>query len=218
MKIINEITISIIRNVGDGDTIHNLSKRIGFAYSAVYKWINILEDYNVIHIIKKGNKNVIKINDKNIIYNKFIELGNAIDIIDKDRIFWKFIKKIKLHIRFVKGTAVVIWTQGGYITGDFSDRIYFLEVYKNDKHKLEDLLRKYNIAFSSEKIIEERPFIFIIIKKSFKIVKMNNLPVMPLSELVLWCKKLHLENILEHLDLLYNLKLNAKYSEIRTNV
>jgi len=41
---------------------------------------------------------------------------------------------------------------------------------------------------------------------------------MPLRELVKWGKELHLENILEHLDILYNLKLNVRYSEVLTNV
>ena len=79
-------------------------------------------------------------------------------------------------------------------------------------------MKKYNIAFSSQEITEERPLICIIPKKTFKIVENNNLPVMPLSELVLWCKELHLENILEHFDSLYNLNLREKYSEIKTNV
>jgi len=41
---------------------------------------------------------------------------------------------------------------------------------------------------------------------------------MPLDELVEWGKELHLDNILEQLDILYNLRLNVKYSEVSTNV
>ena len=63
--IINEITIRIIRNARDGESIRSLANKIGFAYSAVYGWILELEKYEVIRIIRKGNKNIIKINNKN---------------------------------------------------------------------------------------------------------------------------------------------------------
>ncbi len=209
--------MDIIKNIEDGDTIHNLAKRIGFAYSAVYKWVNTLEEYGVLYLIKKGNKNIIKTN-KNTIYKKFIELDNAINIIEKDKIFWNIIKKIKLKLRFVRGTAIVIWTKGGYITGDFIERIYFLEVYEKDLASFKKMLKKQKIYYSENRITKERPLIYIIPKKSFKIEKEKKLPVMPLNELVKWCKKLYLEDILEQLNELYNLKLKARYMEIRTNV
>src|SRR3989338_8159046 len=108
IMIINEITIKIIRNAKDGESIRSLASRIGFAYSAVYNWVLSLEKYDVIRITKKGNKNLIKIN-KNLIYNKFKDLDNAVSIIDKDNEFWEFVKDIKLSIRFTKGTAIAIW-------------------------------------------------------------------------------------------------------------
>src|SRR3989338_7059753 len=99
MAIVNEITIKIIRNARDGESIYSLANKIGFAYSAVYKWILELEKYEVVKIIRKGNKNIIKIN-KNLIYDKFKELDNAVSVIDKDNVFWILIKGIKLRIRF----------------------------------------------------------------------------------------------------------------------
>ena len=139
MVIVNEITIKIIRNARDGESIRSLANKIGFAYSAVYRWVLELEKYGVIKIIRKGNKNIIKIN-KNLIYGKFKELDNAVSVIDKDNEFWILIKSIKLRIRFTKSTAITIWTKGGFITGDFYDKVYFLEVAKEDirrkKHRL----------------------------------------------------------------------------------
>ena len=83
MKVINEITMDIIKNAKDGESIYSLASKIRFAYSAVYRWIFELEKYGVISLIKKGNKNVIKIN-KNLIYKKFKELDNAVSVIEKD--------------------------------------------------------------------------------------------------------------------------------------
>ena len=217
MVIINEITLKIIKNAMNGESIRSLANRIGFAYSAVYGWILELEKYEVIRIIRKGNKNIIKIN-KNLIYNKFRELDNAVSVIDKDKEFWESIKNMKLKIRFVKGTAITIWTKGGFITGDFYDKIYFLEVVEKDVNLLKKILDERNMAWTENKLTNKRPLIYIIPKKEFKVEYINNLPVMHLKELVDYCKELYLDNILEQLDLLYTLGLNKRYSEVYTNI
>jgi len=217
MKIANEITMKITKNARNGESIRSLANRIGFAYSAVYNWILELERYEAITIIRKGNKNIIKIN-KNLIYNKFRELDNAVSIIDKDNEFWEFVKDIKLSIRFTKGTAIAIWTKGGFITGDFYDKIYFLEVVERDVNLLKKSLDEKTISWTENKLTNKRPLIYIIPKKEFKIERTNDLPVIHLKELVDYCKKLYLDNVLEQLDLLYNLGLNKRYSEVYTNI
>ena len=217
MTIVNEITIKIIGNIRDGESIRSLANKIGFAYSAVYRWILELEKYEVVKIIRKGNKNIIKIN-KNSIYDKFKELDNAISVIIKDNEFWILIKSIKLRIRFTKSTAISIWTKGGFITGDFYDKVYFLEVAEKDINSLKKILDEKNIPWTENKLINKRPLVYIIPKKKFAIEKLNNLPVIPLKELVEYCKKLYLDNVLEQLDLLYNLGINKRYSEVYTNM
>jgi DNA-binding transcriptional ArsR family regulator len=217
MVIVNEITMSIVKNAEDGESIHSLASKMRFAYSAVYRWISELEKYGVISLIRKGNKNVIKIN-KNLIYKKFKELDDAVSVIEKDYNFWDLVKTLKLKIRFVRGTAAVIWTKGGFITGDFYDRIYFLEVEKKGVDALKEVLRGERIAYTEGEVNNRRPLVWIIQKENFQIERKEGLPIMPLRELVEWGRELHLENILEQLDTLYNLKLNAKYSEVSTNV
>ena len=217
MGIVNEITIKIIKDAKDGESIHSLANRIGFAYSAVYNWILNLERYGVIRIIRKGNKNEIKIN-KNLIYKKFTELESAVSVIEKDNDFWKLIRNIKLNIKFVRGTAIAIWTKGGFITGDFYDKIYFLEVFERDVNSLKKILEEKNIAYTENKLIKKRPLVYIIPQKNFKIEKVEGLPTMLLKELVSYCKLLSLDNVLEQLSLLYNLNLNERYSEIYTNI
>ncbi len=216
--VVNEITMAVVKNAKDGESIRSLAHRIGFAYSAVYKWVLELEKYEVVSLIKKGNKNKIKIN-KNSIYNKFLELDNVIGVVRKDRVFWELIKNAKLNLkaRFVKGSAATIWTKGSFVTGDFYERIYFLEVNKKYVFSLKRVFDDNGISYTEKEVLKERPLIVIIPRKNFKIEKKDGLPVMPLNELVEWCKKLQLENILEHLDLMYGLKLNAKYAEVRTN-
>jgi len=217
IMIINEITMRIIKNAKNGESIRSLANKIGFAYSAVYGWILELEKYEVVRIIRKGNKNIIKIN-KNLIYNKFRELDKVVSVIDKNNDFWEFIKDTKLKIRFVRGTAITIWTKGGFITGDFYDKIYFLEVSEKDADSLKKILNEKDIAWTEDKLIDKRPLVYIVNKKNFKIEKVNNFPVVPLNELVSYCKELYLDNVLEQLDLLYNLGLNKRYSEVYTNI
>lgn len=218
MKLVNEITIKIIRNAKDGESINSLTNRIGFAYSAIYNWVLELEKYEVIRIIRKGNKNIIKINNENLIYNKFRELDNAVSVLDKDKEFWKFVKNTKLNIRFTKGTAIAIWTKGGFITGDFYDKIYFLEVTQKDANSLKKILNEKNIVWTENELTKDRPLIYLIQKKEFNVKKIDNLLVIPLKELLKYCKELYLDNVLEQLDLLYNLGLNKKYSEVYTNI
>ncbi len=217
MAIINEITTCIIKNAENGESIHSLASRIGFAYSAVYRWISELEKYEVISLIRKGNKNIIKIN-KNRIYTKFKELDDAVSVIEKDNRFWRLVKTLKLKIRFAKGTAVTIWTKGGFITGDFYDRIYFIEVEKKDVNALKNALKKEGISYTEGKSNSKKPLVWIIEKENLKIEKKDGLPVMPLKELVKWGEKLQLENVLEQLDRIYNLGLNMRYAEVSTNV
>ena len=94
----------------------------------------------------------------------------------------------------------------------------FTAVVEKDSDTLKELLKKYKISYTEGKIIKERPLIYIITKKTFKVENKNNLPVMPLHELVAWCKKLYLDSILEQLDELYNLNLRVRYAEINTNI
>jgi len=208
--------MNIVKNARDGESIYSVASKIGFAYSAVYKWISELEKYGVISLIRKGNKNIIKIN-KNLIYKKFKELDNAVSVIEKDNTFWDLVKTSKLKIRFVKGSAATIWTKGSFITGDFYDRIYFLEVDKDDVDKLKKALKREGINYTEGKAVNKRPLVWIIEKENLEIEKKDGLPVMPLRELVEWGKELHLDNILEQLNILYNLGLNARYAEVVTN-
>jgi len=215
--ITNEITVKIIRNARNGESIRSLANRIGFAYSAVYNWVLELEKYEVIKITKRGNKNAIKVN-KNLIYKKFIELERAVSVIDKDNGFWELVKNTKLRVRFARGTAIAIWTKGGFITGDFYDKLYFLEVFEKDVSPLKKILKEKDIEYTESKLAASRPLVYLIPKKSFKIEKVRGLPTVPLKELVSYCNELSLDNVLEQLDLLYGLNLNKRYSEIYTNV
>ncbi|MDO8460093.1 MAG: helix-turn-helix domain-containing protein [Nanoarchaeota archaeon] len=217
MVIVNEITMNIVKNAEDGESIHSLASKMGFAYSAVYRWISELERYGVISLIRKGNRNVIKIN-KNLIYKKFKELDEAVSVIEKDSNFWELVKTLKLRIRFVKGTAATIWTKGSFITGDFYDRIYFLEVDKKDTNNLKEALKENGVAYTEGEANNQRPLVWIVQRDNLKIEKKDGLPVIPLKELVSWCKELDLENILEQLNILYNLGLKVKYAEVSTNV
>src|SRR3989344_3501919 len=149
MEMINAITMAIITKVKDGETIRSLAMKMNIAYSAVYKWVMVLERYGVIQVIRKGNRNILKIN-KNEIYEKAMELHDSIEMIKKERCFWNMVKRTRIAMRFVQGTAIAIWTKGGYIPGDFSDRIYMVEVETKGKEALKNILKKQNIAYTEK--------------------------------------------------------------------
>ena len=113
----------------------------------------------------------------------------------------------------------MIWTEGGFIPGNFIDRVYYLQVYNKDLASLKNILEKNEIVYSEfGKEIKRRPLIYITASKKFRVTRKENLPVMPLKELVNWCKELRLDNVLEQLDIIYGLRLKVKYSEIATNI
>ena len=78
-------------------------------------------------------------------------------------------------------------------------------------------MKKHNIQCTENKITKERPIVKIITKKAIKVEKREGLPIMPLQELVTWCKSLCMDSVLEQLDELYHLGLKTKYAEINTN-
>lgn len=219
MKLINPITAGIIKEAKDGDSIRKVAKKTGFAYSAVYRWVENLEALGVLDLKRHGNKTTISVN-RELIYMKFMELFGALETAERDRAFWQLMKKTRLKARFTGGTAAVIWTQGGYITGDFFDKIYHVEVSERDSKGFKRELERRGICFAKEGAMPSngRPFVYIETAISLKMELKNGLPVMPLNELVSWCRHLRLEPILEQLDLMYNLGLKVKYSEVYTNV
>ncbi len=66
MKTINPITTEIIKKAEDKDTIREIAKKTGFAYSAVYRWINQLNKLGILKLEKKGNKTLIIIQHNEI--------------------------------------------------------------------------------------------------------------------------------------------------------
>jgi len=217
MKIINPITTEIIRKAKEGETIRSISQRTGFAYSAVYFWINKLAKLDVFVLEKKGNKTIIRINS-NEIYTYFKGLIEKIIEYEKDSSFWNLIKKTPLRARLGKETSAVIWVKGGYITNDFYNKIYYIDVTEKDYSILSKELKNREINFSKKTDnIASKPFIIIKIIKKPQIIRINGLPVASLSEVVSWCKKLKLEPILEQLNLIYKVPIKKKYSEVFTN-
>src|SRR3989344_3050723 len=138
MKIINPITAAIIEKTKEGDTVRAVAIKTGFAYSAVHNWISKLENMGVFKLEKNGNRTIIKINS-NEIYASFQKLIKKTKEQEKDYLFWNLMKKTKLKIRLSKETSSIIYAQGGYITGDFYNKIYYVDVLIKDYSKLSNI-------------------------------------------------------------------------------
>ncbi len=215
--IINPVTAAIIKQAKDGDTIREVAKKTGFAYSAVYRRVTELARHDMFEVKDEGNRKRIYAKHT-ALYSQFTGLIKSVSEAEQDKAFWTFIRKTKLKVRLAGGAAISLWTRGSYITGDFFDRIYILEVAAKDLDNLKKELNKHKITYTDGDKNEVRPLIFLSAKKDFSMERIEGIPVMPLKELVEWCKKLNLDAVLEHLDTLYNLNLKTRYSEVRTNV
>jgi hypothetical protein len=218
IDIINPVTAAIIKEAKDGNTIREVSKKTGFAYSAVYRWVTELAKHNMLEVRDGGNKKRIYAKHTPL-YSQFAGLIKSVSDAEHDRAFWAFVRKTGLKIRLVGGTAISLWTNGSYITGDFFDRIYMLEVAAKDLSNLKSELDKREISYTEGDKKEARPLIFLSARKNpFLVERIEGIPVMPLKELVKLCKKLDLDAVLEQLDALYSLDLKTRYSEVYTNV
>ena len=221
--IINPVTAAIIKDAKDGNTIREISMKTGFAYSAVYRWVMELAKHDMFEVRDEGNRK--RIYAKHIpLYSQFAGLIRSVGEADKDKTFWKFVRKTNLKVRLAGGAAVSLWTRGSYITGDFFDRVYMLEVAENDLNNLKNKLDRHKISYTDGDKKEARPLVFLVPLKNdarnapFYVERIENIPVMPLKELVEWCKKLNLDAVLEQLNALYGLGLKTRYSEVHTNV
>lgn len=226
LDVINPVTAAIIRHARDGDTIREVAMKTGFAYSAVYRRVAELTKHGMFEIKDEGNKKHIYAKHTPL-YSQFTELIRSVGEADRDRIFWVFIRKTSLKVRLVGGTAISLWTRGSYVTGDFFDKIYILEVAAKDLYKLKSELDKHKITYTegekkkhlgTSSVSPSRPLVFLSARKDFSVERIEGIPVMPLKELIEWCKKLDLDAALEHLDVLYSLGLKTRYSEVYTNV
>ena len=217
IDIINPVTAAVIKEAKDGDTIREIAMKTGFAYSAVYRWVMELAKHDMFEVKDEGNRKRIYAKHT-AMYNQFAGLIKSVGEAERDKAFWTFARKTNLRIRLAGGTAISLWTRGSYITGDFFDKIYILEVATKDLDNLKKELERNKIIYTYSEKKDARPLIFLIAKKGFSIERIEGIPVMPLKELVEWCKKLSLDAVLEQLDALYGLGLKTKYSEVHTNV
>lgn len=216
-SIINPITAAIISVAKDGDTIRQIAVKTGFAYSAVYRWVTVLSKRDVFGLKDGGNKKRLYAKHT-VLYGQFAGLIKTIGEVEKDDAFWNFIRKTHLKVRLTGGSSVSLWTRGGYVTGDFFDKIYTLEVGTKNLDGLKKELDRRKISYTDSQKTDARPLIFLISKKNFRVERIGGIPVMPLKELIKWCEKLKLDSVLEQLDALYDLGLKIKYSEMHTNV
>lgn len=216
--IINPVTAAIISAANDGNTIREIAMKTGFAYSAVYRWVMELAKHGLFELKDEGNRKRVYVKDARGLYSQFAGLIKSVYEAEKDAAFWRFVIKTSLKVRLTSGTAIALWTRGSYLTGDFFDKIYTLEVAAKDVDKLKKKLDSYKIGHTEGDKSDARPLVFLISKKAFHVERIEGVPVMPLKELEEWCKKLNLDAVLEQLGILYNLKLKTKYSEVRTNV
>jgi len=215
--IINPVTAAIIKESKDGDTIREIARKAGFAYSAVYRWVVELAKHDMFEVKDEGNRKRIYAKHT-ALYSQFAGLIKSVSEAEQDKAFWAFIRKTNLKVRLSRGAAISLWSRGSYVTGDFFDRIYMLEVAAKDLDNLKNELDRHKISYTEGGKKETRPLVFLAIKKNFSSEKIEGIPVMPLKELVEWCKKLDLDAVLEQLDALYNLGLKTRYSEVHTNV
>ena len=208
--IVTPVAAAVIRAARDGDTILAVAKRTGFAYSAVHRAIRALAEAGVIRVEPAGRRSRIRLAGP--LYRQYAAFIEAIAIEERDRSFWVVVRAAK-GVRLARGSAAAVWTHGGYITGDFAERVYEVEAAPDAARRFAGALAKAGVASSKDGDPAARPFVRIRIVRRCPVERVSGVPVMPLPEFVRWCKRVALEPVLEQVDKMYGLSLGAKYSE-----
>ncbi len=202
------VAAAVVREARDGDSILAVAKRTGFAYSAVYRAVQALAKAGAIRVEPAGRRSCIRAAGP--LYRAYQAFLEAVAMEERDRAFWAVLSGAT-GVRAARGTAAVIWTHGGYVTGDFAEHVYEVEATARGARRLAKRLMAAGVASSES--AEQRPFVRIRIVSSCPIERVDGVPVVPLQEFVRWCQRLQLEPILEQVDRMYGLGLGARYAE-----
>ncbi len=211
LEIINSHVAKISLALKEGDSIMNLSKKIGSSYGWTHKWIKKLEEIDAIRI-----EDGVKVNNKELI-NKYKELGKEIlrkKLELKDAYLLPNFSKMKYA--FTKTDAVFIWTKGGYqIARSKRDYPLFIKVLKKDLDEWKDYLDDLSIKYCIEERSGKGIYFVLFPVEDFESEWVENSSVIPLEETIKWAKKydMNFQPALEMLDEIYGLDLDIKYKE-----
>ena len=215
IELINPHVAKISLALEEGDSILKLSKKIGSSYGWTHKWVNELEELDIIEI-NKG----IKIIDKEIL-ERFEQLGKALIQKKLDLKDAYILPNFSgMRYGFTKIDAVFIWTKGGYqIARSKTDYPIFIKILEKDLGQWEDFFEGFNIEYNINKRGGNNIYFVLYPVKDFESDWVENASVETLKNTIEWAKKyeLNFQPALEMLDEMYNIGLDVEYKEKSKN-
>ncbi len=211
LEMINPHVAKISLALKEGDSILNLSKKIGSSYGWTYNWIIKLEELGVI-----TRENGIQITDQEML-NMFRDLGKELI---KKRLDLKDAYLIPnfsgVKYAYTKTDAVFMWTKGGYqIARSKSDYPIFIKILKEDVESWKTHFDEFSIDIKIEQRGGKGIYFVLFPVDDFESEWVENVSVIPLDETVDWAEKYYgnFQPALEMLDDMYDLGLGIKYKE-----
>lgn len=212
MSVINHHVAKIALALKEGDSISQISKKIGSSYGWTYKWVKKLEELGVLN----RRKEEIEIVNESLI-EKFRSLAKSVlkrEMKLEDAYLLPNFSGMKYA--FTKTDAVFIWTKGGYQIGR-SKRDYpiFIKVLEKDLKRWKNFFKDFSADWSVEKRTGEGIHFVLFPERGFESKWVDNSSVIPLEETVEWARKYeyNFQPGLEMLDELYDLGLGIEYRE-----
>lgn len=213
LDLINKHVAKIFLALEPGDSIHHLSQKTGSSYSWTYKWVEKLEEADIIE-----NKEGLQVKDREV-EKGFENLARSVFSKDMDLEEAYLLPNFSgMQYRYSKIDAVFIWTKGGYqISRNKDDYPIFIDVLDKDLGEWKDFLDGFSVDYSVEDRKEGDEGVYFVLnpKMGFESEWMENASITPLYETVDWAEQYiyNFEPALEMMDEMYDLGLDIEYSE-----
>lgn len=186
LEIIDEAAAKIVLAMKDGDSINQVSKKIGQSYSWTNEWVRTLVDMGVIERVDGGFAVV-----DNEVREGFRSVMQAVTRYGIDRDEAYVIPHFAgLPFAFTRIDAAYIWTHGGYqIARDYTDYPVFIAVDEGDVDEWREFFATGGIpAFIEERAGSGIYYVLVPVER-VEPEWVDGAPVIPLPDAVEWMKR-----------------------------
>ncbi|MFW6305676.1 MAG: helix-turn-helix domain-containing protein, partial [Candidatus Saliniplasma sp.] len=188
IELINPHIAKISLALEEGDSILQLSKKIGSSYGWTHKWVNELEELDIIE-----RKNGIRIIDKELL-ERFEQLGK---VLIRKRLDLKDAYLLPnfsgMRYAFTKIDAVFMWTKGGYqIARSKTDYPIFIKIIEKDLSRWEDFFEGFHVQYNIKNRGGNKIYFVLYPVKDFESNWVENASVETLQNTIDWAKKYEL--------------------------
>lgn len=214
LDVINQHVAKIILAAEDGDSISQLSTKIGASYGWTHKWVDRLEDIGVITrdngitVIDDTFSGAFETTAKTVL-EKGLELEDA----------YLLPNFANLPYAYTKTDAVYIWTRGGYQIGRNQENYpIFIAVREEDVEAWQQFFADFDIDAYVEKREGGGIYVVLFPQEEVDAEWVENAAVISLQDTIAWAQQYpaNFQPALEMLNEMHDVAVDETYRERTT--